>query len=238
MASSKEGNWAHRACRFLKIVLGGHPGRISEGTAAPWAASREVLQVNVALLDIEPIIWRRLLIPAHHTLAELHGAIQVAFGWEGWHGHVFTVHGREYASRDPVEVAKARDENIPLAKLELQPGASIRYVHDFGDNWVHEILVEKVLVLEEPSVAPVCLEGRRAGPPDDCGGPLGFKHLLKVLGNRKHPEHRDLKEWVGSDWRPEAFHLDEVNGKLRDSFAPAKAPSTRKAESSEIQPLG
>jgi hypothetical protein len=98
--------------------------------------------------------------------------------------------------------------------------------------------VEKFLVLEELSVVPVCLEGRRAGPPDDCGGPLGFKHLLKALRNRKHPEYRDLKEWVGSDWRPEAFHLDEVNAKLRDSFAPAKAPSTRKAESSELHPMG
>jgi hypothetical protein len=94
--------------------------------AATWAASREVLQVKVTLLDIEPTIWRRLLIPAHHTLAELHGAIQVAFGWEGWHGHVFTVRGREYGSRDPVEVAGTRDERVPLEKLDLKPGANIR----------------------------------------------------------------------------------------------------------------
>jgi len=238
MASTEGGNWPHRAWRLLKIVLGGRPGRISEGTTATWTASREVLQVKVALLDIEPTIWRRLLIPGHHTLAELHDAIQVAFGWEGWHGHLFTVRGREYGSRDPAEVAGARDERIPLAKLDLKPGTSIRYVHDFGDNWVHEILVEKVLVPEEPIVAPVCLEGKRAGPPDDSGGPLGFKHLLKALRNPKHPEHRNLKEWVGTDWRPETFRLDEVNAKLRDTFAPAEAPPTRKAESSERHPRG
>jgi hypothetical protein len=197
-----------------------------------------VLQVKVALLDIEPPIWRRLLIPAHHTLADLHGAIQVAFGWEGWHCHVFTVRGSDYGSREPREVAGARDERIPLAKLDLKPGMSIRYVHDFGANWVHEILVEEVLVPEELTVTPVCLEGKRAGPPDDCGGPLGYRHLLKALQNRRHPEHRDLEEWIGSEWRPEAFHLDEVNANLRDRFAPAKAPTTRKAESSELQPMG
>jgi hypothetical protein len=238
MASSEGGHWAHRVGRLLKIVLGVRPGRLSEGMAVPWTASREVLQVKVALLDIEPTIWRRLLIPAHHTLADLHDAIQVAFGWEGWHGHVFTVRGREYGSQDPVEVAGARDETILLAKLDLRPGTSIRYVHDFGDNWIHEILVEKVMVPEEPSMAPVCLEGRRAGPPDDCGGPLGYKHLLKALRNRKHPEHRDLKDWVGSDWRPEAFHLDEVNAKLRDHFAPAKPSSIQKVEPSDLHPIG
>ena len=238
MASSEGGNWVHRAWMILKAALSAHPGWVPGETGSTWTDSREVLQLKVALLGIEPPIWRRMLIPARHTLADLHGAIQVAFGWEGWHGHVFTVRDREYASQDPVEVAKARDEKIPLAKLELKPGTSIRYVHDFGDNWVHEILVEKVLVLEEPSVSPVCLEGRNAGPPDDCGGPLGFNHLLKVLRNRKHPEHRDLKEWVGTEWRPETFRLDEVNAKLRDSFAPAEAPSTRKAESSELHPMG
>ena len=68
MASTEGGNWPHRAWRLLKIVLGGRPGRISEGTAATWTASRKVLQVKVALLDIKPTIWRRLLIPGHHTL--------------------------------------------------------------------------------------------------------------------------------------------------------------------------
>lgn len=238
MASSAYGNWGHRAWGLLKIVLGGRPAWIPAGSAATWTASREVLQVRVALLDIEPTIWRRLLIPAHHTLAELHGALQVAFGWEGWHGHVFTIHGREYGSRNPVEVAGARDERIPLTKLALKPGTSIRYLHDFGDNWVHELLVEKVLVPEDPMEGPVCMDGRRAGPPDDCGGPLGYKQLLKAWRNRKHPEHRDLKEWVGSDWRPESFHLDEVNAGLRKRFALAKAPSTRKAESSELHPMG
>ena len=238
MASSEAGNWAHRGWRLLKAALRGHPGQVPEGTAATSTASLEVLQVKVALLDIEPPIWRRLLIPAHHTLADLHGMIQVAFGWEGWHCHVFTVRGRDYGSQEPREVAGARDERISLAKLDLKPGTSIRYVHDFGDNWVHEILVEEVLVPEEPIVAPSCLAGKRAGPPDDCGGPLGYKHLLKALKDRRHPEHRDLKEWVGSEWRPEAFRLDEVNAGLRDRFAPAKIASTRKTESSELQPMG
>lgn len=192
----------------------------------------------MALLDIEPTIWRRLLIPAHHTLAELHDAIQVAFSWEGWHGHVFTVRGRDYGSQDPVEVPGVRDERIPLAKLDLTPGTSIRYVHDFGDNWSHEILVEKVLVQDEPNLAPACLDGRRAGPPDDSGGPLGYMHLLAALRNRKHPEHRDLKEWVGSDWRPEAFHLDEVNARLRERFAPAKPPPIQTTEPTDFHSMG
>lgn len=233
MAFEKSSTWIHRAYRKLKVALGADPGRIPEETGP-----REVFQIKVALLDIEPPIWRRMLIPADHTLADLHIAIQVAFDWEGWHGHVFTVHGREYASRDPVEVAKARDEIIPLAKLDLKPGTGIRYVHDFGDNWVHDIVVETVLAPAEPIMAPVCLEGRRAGPPDDCGGPLGYKHLLQALQNRRHPQHRDLKEWVGSGWRAEDFHLDEVNASLKDRFAPDQPPSTQKREPSDPHPIG
>lgn len=230
MVSPEGGNWVRRAWMLLK-ARAGHVGRSDEEVHPTGMTADVVIQVKVVLLDIDPPIWRRLLMPAHCTLADLHDSIQVAFGWEGWHCHVFEVWGREYGSRDPVEVKGARDERVALAKLGLAPGTSIHYVHDFGDNWAHEILVEKILEPDERIEFPVCLEGRRSGPPDDCGGPSGYKHLLKVWRNRNHPEHRDLKEWLGSDWKPEVFRPDELNSALKERFASATDPSVQATRS-------
>ena len=83
------------------------------------------------------------------------------------------------------------------------------YVYDFGDNWVHQIVVEKVMADGLP--APRCIAGARGCPPEDCGGSWGYAELVAALLDEKHPRHEELSEWVQEDWSPERFDLENAD---------------------------
>jgi len=194
------------------------------------ATPQDVVHLKVSLRGITPPVWRRLLVPARTTLAQLHSAIQVAFGWENYHLHGFTVHGEEYGPQDPDGEMDVRSEGIALAKLGLKAKTKIRYEYDFGDCWVHDITVEKILVSEVPLVAPVCFGGKRACPPEDCGGGPGYEDMLEALDDPTHPRHEEFFEWLGGGWDPEEFDLENVNARLTARFTPAKPRVVRTAK--------
>ena len=81
------------------------------------------------------------------------------------------------------------DERAVRLDEVASAGSSFRYTYDFGDDWVHQVVVEEVLPADTGAVAPACVDGRRAGPPEDCGGPSGYRELLEVLADPSHPEH-------------------------------------------------
>ena len=103
---------------------------------------------------------------------------------------------------------------VTLATLVRGEKAKFLYEYDFGDSWDHELLVEKVLPAEAEKRYPVCLTGKRACPPEDCGGIWGYASLLEAIRDPEHPEHDEMVEWVGDEFDPEAFDLDEVNREL------------------------
>lgn len=194
-------------------------------------------QLKVTLCGIRPPIWRRLLVPARHTLAQLHKAIQAAFGWEDDHLHVFIVFGEEYGPRDPEGEMEVRSERVALTRLGLEPKDKIRYEYDFGDDWVHDITVEKILAPTEPCTIPVCLAGKRSCPPEDCGGTGGYEELLEALDDADHPRHGEFLEWLEDDWDPDWFSLDYVNACLKARFAPARSrPAQTSAKPRPSQP--
>jgi hypothetical protein len=160
-----------------------------------------VYQLKIMLLGVRPQVWRRIQVPETTTLARLHTVLQAVMGWEGYHLHEFSL---------------SEDESIPLANLLGDKLFTFTYLYDFGDMWEHEIEVEKRLASESGKDYPVCLAGKRACPPEDCGGDWGYAYLLKVLKNRRHPEYRERKEWVGRGFDPAAFDLEEVNQALRE----------------------
>jgi hypothetical protein len=110
-----------------------------------------------------------------------------------------------------------RDENkAPLMQVAPDKGAAFGYEYDFGDSWEHEITVEKILPPDPAAAtAALCLDGARACPPEDCGGIWGYANLLKILKNRKHPEHKDMKAWVGGSFDAETFDPAHINLWLR-----------------------
>jgi hypothetical protein len=138
----------------------------------------EVYQLRVRLQEISPMIWRRLLVRSDQTLADLHYALQIAFGWTDFHLHRFALHGKEYGIpriSGPWYTANAR--HVRLADLHLRQRERFVYEYDFGDSWVHEIRLEQTVAVDERRPYPRCIGGARAGPPEDCGGPWTFMAL-------------------------------------------------------------
>lgn len=186
-----------------------------------------IYQLKIVLLDSEPPIWRRLQVPGDAKLAWLHAVLQVAIGWTNSHLHQFRVGGQCYSdTRHNFAEYEGDPEILEASKFSLRQIAprehdAFRYDYDFGDSWAHEITVEKIL---PPAVAAaaaaaathaLCLDGARACPPEDCGGMWGYDSLLKILKNRKHPEHKSMKAWLGRPLDAEAFDVAKTNLWLR-----------------------
>lgn len=175
-----------------------------------------IYQLKITLYDSKPPIWRRVLVPGNITLGELHHVIQAAMGWYNCHLHQFVIANRYYG--DPAvdlsyEVWNENDARIH----QVVPGEGFKfsYEYDFGDGWLHNILVEKILPPDPERALPVCLKGRRACPPEDVGGIWGYYDFLEALQDPNHPEHTTYLEWIGGRWDAEAFDLDETNNRLK-----------------------
>ena len=169
------------------------------------------LTITVTLRHITPPIWRKLHLPAEIPLDLLHGALQIAFGWDGSHLHDFRLGALRFAPPDENDELLAVDEQgAPLGAL-VAGKERLVYEYDFGDGWEHEIVASPALPQGE---AIVCVEGARACPPEDCGGPPGYQHLVEAIADKAHPEHAELRKWAGRAWSPEKLDLVAVNKKL------------------------
>jgi hypothetical protein len=181
------------------------------------AGPAPVYQLKVSLRGAKPPIWRRLLVPADISLARLHDTILAAFGWHGGHMHVFETAYGDFGRADR-ELGHRADGSVTLEQVAPVVKDKIRYTYDFGDDWVHDIVVEKVLDPDASMVYPRCIGGKRAAPPDDCGGIWGYEELVEVLADPAHPEHEERLQWLGladaSQFAPDAFDLEAVNSRL------------------------
>ena len=136
------------------------------------SAAGGVYQIRVVLRGVSPLIWRRLLVRSDSTIAELHRALQIAFGWSGEHLHRFVIHGRMHGMESLVDPRR-----VQLADLGLRVRERVLYEYDFIDGWQHDVRLEQILPLDSRRRYPVCIAGRRAAPPEDCGGPWAFLEL-------------------------------------------------------------
>ena len=179
-------------------------------TAKKKAAQKRVVTLKVSLRGSKPPIWRRVVMPASSTLADLHVAIQASMGWHDSHLHHFDVDGRHYGDRSMLDEV-ADERRLTLSGLVNAGAQRFSYTYDFGDDWEHTILTEAITAPEPGIAYPRCLTGRRACPPEDCGGIWGYYHLLQVLADPNHPEYEDQKDWVDDDFDPDAFELGYAN---------------------------
>jgi len=176
------------------------------------------LALRATLLDVEPAVWRRLRMPAAATLADLHGTLQAAFGWQDRGLHQITdFTGHAYADREldpdaPDDVDDARA--AALAQTLPRPGDRLRYEYHFNDEW-------EVDVVREPDPRghgvdrPYLIEGERAAPPEGCGGPHDYEELLAALRDRTHAEHEEVRAWLPAGFDPQRFDGAAVRRRLR-----------------------
>mgnify|MGYP000084270168 CR=1 FL=1 len=132
-------------------------------------------------------------------------------GWEYAHLHGFRIGHDTYGEPDPAFPCDIKNEcNVRLDKITHEGGAFI-YDYDFGDGWEHDLIIEKILPAEPGTDYPVCLDGQRACPPEDCGGPHGYASMLEALHDPNNEEHEEIMEWLGDGFDAEAFDVDTVN---------------------------
>ena len=183
------------------------------------------VQLRVSIDRIEPQIWRRLIVPSSFNLRDLHLILQAAFGWTNAHLHEFEIGGLRFGDADIAndengpDDARALDEmDVRLRDFSREPGTTFSYVYDMGDNWVHTVYLEKHVALKRAPKTARCLEGARARPPEDVGGPSGYQDFLEALLNPAHEEHKQLKRWAGGHFDPEWFDLELINDDLSRAF--------------------
>jgi hypothetical protein len=180
-----------------------------------------LLRLKITLRGVsKPPVWRRVLVPADMTLDELHEVILHAMGWSGGHLHSFRSGLGEFGPADDDFGLDLEDETeVELGALLAEPGDRLKYTYDFGDDWEHDIRVEEVIPPDAAGAAPVCLAGKGACPPEDCGGTYGYAELKAALADPEHEEHDSLLGWLGlasaSQFDATAFSPDESNARLR-----------------------
>jgi Plasmid pRiA4b ORF-3-like protein len=189
-----------------------------------------VLRIKIVLLGTKPPIWRRVLVPAEFTLAQLHDVVQAAMGWEDCHLYQFYIGKQRFGVPDPNErflggSLTLNEKKTRLANLLNTVGAKATYIYDLGDSWEHALTVEKILPAELDVPYPLCTEGKLAAPPEDCGGIPGFYHMMEALADPNHEDHEDMRDWTDS-FDPEAFSLEAVNKRMRKVF---RTPRTSKS---------
>jgi hypothetical protein len=191
-------------------------------------ADIKIYQLKITLKGVRPPIWRRVLVKSNTTFDQLHFIIQRSMDWNGSHLYGWEVKGKEYTGQNTIfaELGFLDDEEEDNSNHEFDEteigkiiGEKVNtkfvYIYDFGDNWEHEILVEEILPVD-PKIKkyPVCITGKRAAPPDDCGGSWGYQQLLEILKDPEHPEYEEYMDWVEEDFDPEYCNLEQINIRL------------------------
>ena len=167
--------------------------------------------LRIELEEIKPAIWRRVVVPGNLTLARLHLVIQDAMGWQNYHLHLFEIGERQLGPvGDEAFGSDVVDEKRFTLEKMLEGKDRFRYIYDMGDDWGHAVVVEEVAAADR-TIGPTCVAGARACPPEDCGGPLGYEDLVKALARPRSKRHQELREWVGDEWKPEAFDVDAAD---------------------------
>ncbi len=176
----------------------------------------------------QPTVWRRVTVPGHFSFTKFHRVIQAAFGWEDCHLFQFSPGG--YSSSpvisipDPDFVNMGRNDRqrlhatkTTLTEIFTAEKQKFTYIYDFGDDWIHEITLEKIAV--DASLSCTCLAGKGACPPEDCGGPWGYAGLKEIVENPEDAEYEEMREWMGlepgDEWKPEDFDLADAQARVK-----------------------
>jgi len=175
-----------------------------------------VIRAEVHILEIEPPISRTLELPMNLNLAQLHEVLQAAFGWTDSHLHQFIIGGLAYGAPefDPGGTGSSRTFEASAVFLSdfLFRYSPLRflYEYDFGDGWKHAVSFT-TCPREDGITYPRCIDGSRAGPPEDSGGPHSYAEFVAAWSDALHDEHKEIRQWVGRSYHPERFDLSKTN---------------------------
>lgn len=179
--------------------------------------TEQIARLRIAVEGIEPVIWRQVEVPLTATLKALHDVIQAAFGWEGYHLHLFEVGEQRYGVPDPEwdSIDPIRSEKTTRLATLIERGIRrFSYTYDFGDDWQHEIVVEAVAASNPAAEYPRFVAGAQRAPPEDVGGVPGYEEFVRVITRPRHRKHKAMLTWHGGPYDPEDIGEAKIVGAL------------------------
>ena len=178
-----------------------------------------VWQFLIVLSNVDPLVWRRIQVPATYSFWDLHVAIQDAMGWLDYHLHEFKIND-PHSGRllrigipfddEPLDVPTQDGYRIPITDFFTWDNDVASYLYDFGDSWRHAVISEGQRQVERGVSYPRCVAGEMQCPPEDCGGPWGYVRFLDALADPDHEEHEEYLTWIGGSFDPWAFDPEDV----------------------------
>lgn len=175
-------------------------------------------ELEIRLQHVNPEVVRQIQVPKSLTFDQLHMAIQEAMGWQSYHLYEFQDNGISItAPNDETEFSEATWDATQhhLNEFPWQEGHIFTYIYDFGDYWVHTIRIDKRLY--SPLSRPRVIGGAGACPPEDVGGPPGYRMFLEALEDPAHPEHDTYVNWSQGHYNRE-FSVEQADRRLSLRF--------------------
>ncbi len=167
------------------------------------------------LEHVEPAVWRDLLVPGTDRPSRIADILLIAMGWSNSHLHQFLIGDARFG----MHADDWEDDEIDEATVSLVGaiGDERRFIfeYDFGDGWEHAVEVRSITETDQSLTFAVCTAGACACPPDDVGGPDGYREFLGALADPEHPEHANFLEWAGTAFDRSAFDLASINAELQ-----------------------
>lgn len=181
----------------------------------PQPPGQSVFRLRVQLRDVDPVVWRRLLVPGAVRMAKLADMLLAGMGWQNSHLHAFRVGDRRYGMCFDEYPEGEIDEKQVTVLQALRDERRFTFDYDFGDSWEHEVVIEELTWSYFGLKVAVCVDGQNACPPEDVGGTWGYSEFLAAIADPAHEEHDSFLEWAGGSFDPARFDLAEANALLQ-----------------------
>ena len=171
--------------------------------------------MRIQLNDVDPVIWRRLLVPGSVRMAKLANILIAGMGWTNSHLHAFRVGEKRYGMNFDEYPEGEIDEKSVTVLQSLRDERRFSFDYDFGDSWEHEVVIEELTWTFFGLKYAVCIDGANACPPEDVGGTGGYAYFLEAINDPEHEEFDDYTAWIDGSFDPSEFDLGEVNAMLQ-----------------------
>lgn len=180
------------------------------------ADMRKCFEIRIELLDVDPLIWRTVLVPDDIPLMNLGAVLLGAMGWKAAHLFAFEIEGQRYdiTFDDGLDLDDTVDMDGVIAREVLKPGAEAAFQYDFGDDWWHELKIADHRDIPEGDKLPRCIDGAGACPPEDCGGPFGYAEMLDAAADEDHPDHEEMRDLL-EEIKPKAFEKKTADRNMK-----------------------
>jgi len=177
-----------------------------------------IARLKITLDDVKPAVLRRVEVSFDIRLDRLHLTVQAAMGWTNSHLYELRAGGVGWSTPYPEQDSAGDFRDARKARLgdilDDIATKTLVYLYDFGDGWEHTIKVERLADAAPGVLYPRLIEVSGRCPPEDCGGPWGYAELLEAIKDPGHERHKDLSEWIGDHFDPEADEAEWLTAEV------------------------